>query len=178
MKLHRACRERIESDTRREEAAAKENDTGNYGMGLLGAFLGAVLGAIVWALIYMLGRVSVVGGLIIALFAVKGYDILHGRQGKGKIAIVLIMSLLGVVLGTFGGETIALIKEIAAGTLPGFVYGDAPVLVLALLANEPEYQSVVLNNLGMGVLFAAVGIYFILKKTHRSLKGLVIKELP
>lgn len=112
MKLHRACRERIESDTRREEAAAKENDTGNYGMGLLGAFLGAVLGAIVWALIYMLGRVSVVGGLIIALFAVKGYDILHGRQGKGKIAIVLIMSLLGVVLGTFGGETIALIKEI------------------------------------------------------------------
>ena len=167
-----------ESDTRREEAAAKENDTGNYGMGLLGAFLGAVLGAIVWALIYMLGRVSVVGGLIIALFAVKGYDILHGRQGKGKIAIVLIMSLLGVVLGTFGGETIALIKEIAAGTLPGFVYGDAPVLVLALLANEPEYQSVVLNNLGMGVLFAAVGIYFILKKTHRSLKGLVIKELP
>lgn len=153
VKLHRACRERIESDTRREEAAAKENDTGNYGMGLLGAFLGA-------------------------LFAVKGYDILHGRQGKGKIAIVLIMSLLGVVLGTFGGETIALIKEIAAGTLPGFVYGDAPVLVLALLANEPEYQSVVLNNLGMGVLFAAVGIYFILKKTHRSLKGLVIKELP
>ncbi len=178
VKLHRACRERIESDTRREETAAKENDTGNYGMGLLGAFLGAVLGAIVWALIYMLGRVSVVGGLIIALFAVKGYDILHGRQGKGKIAIVLIMSLLGVVLGTFGGETIALIKEIAAGTLPGFVYGDAPVLVLALLANEPEYQSVVLNNLGMGVLFAAVGIYFILKKTHRSLKGLVIKELP
>lgn len=78
----------------------------------------------------------------------------------------------------FDGETIALIKEIAAGTLPGFVYGDAPVLVLALLANEPEYQSVVLNNLGMGVLFAAVGIYFILKKTHRSLKGLVIKELP
>lgn len=63
VKLHRACRERIESDTRREEAAAKENDTGNYGMGLLGAFLGAVLGAIVWALIYMLGRVSVVGGL-------------------------------------------------------------------------------------------------------------------
>ena len=52
------------------------------------------------------------------------------------------------------------------------------VLVLALLANEPEYQSVVLNNLGMGVLFAAVGIYFILKKTPRSLKGLVIKELP
>lgn len=178
VKLHRACRERIESDTRREEAAAKENDTGNYGMGLLGAFLGAVLGASVWALIYMLGRVSVVGGLIIALFAVKGYDILHGRQGKGKIAIVLIMSLLGVVLGTFGGEMIALIKEIAAGTLPGITYGDAPVLVLALLANEPEYQSVVLNNLGMGVLFAAVGIYFILKKTHRSLKGLVIKELP
>ena len=52
------------------------------------------------------------------------------------------------------------------------------LLVLALLANEPEYQSVVLNNLGMGVLFAAVGIYFILKKTHRSLKGLAIKELP
>ena len=91
------------------------------------------------------------GGLIIALFAVKGYDILHGRQGKGKIAIVLIMSLLGVVLGTFGGETIALIKEIAAGTLPGFVYGDAPVLVLALLANEPEYQSVVQSRHGRSV---------------------------
>lgn len=141
VKLHRACRERIESDTRREEAAAKENDTGNYGMGLLGAFLGSGarrdrLGADI-----LLGRVSVVGGLIIALFAVKGYDILHGRQGKGKIAIVLIMSLLGVVLGTFGGEMIALIKEIAAGTLPGITYGDAPVLVLALLANEPEYQS-------------------------------------
>ena len=49
------------------------------------------------------------------------------------------MSLLGVVLGTFGGETIALIMESAAGTLPGCVYGDAPVLVLALRAIEPEY---------------------------------------
>ena len=176
--MHSACRESIESDVRREEAAEKENDTGTYGAGFLGALLGAVAGAIVWALIYMLGRVSVVGGLIIALFAVKGYDILHGRQGKGKIAIVLIMSLLGVVLGTFGGEMIALIKEIAAGTLPGFVYGDAPVMVLTLFINEPEYQSIVLRNLGVGVLLAAVGIYFILQKTHRNLKGQTIKELP
>lgn len=178
IKLHRACRERMFADAKREEAYAKENDTGTYGAGFLGALLGSVAGAIVWALIFLLGRIAVVGGIVIAWLSAKGYDLMHGKQGKGKIAIVLILSLLGVLLGTFGGYFAELTKEVISGELTGYTVGQVPGLIVTLFLLVPEFQAEFVKNLGIGFLMAALGIYIILKNTHDQLKGTTIKELP
>lgn len=178
MKMHRACRDRMISDEQREQAVERENDTGSYGSGLVGALLGSIVGALVWALIFLLGRISVIGGLIIALLAGKGYDLMHGKKGKGKIAIVLVMSILGVVLGTFGGYFAEIVKEIVSGGFPGYTIAQAPGMIVTLLTLSEEFCSEFVRNLGLGFLFAALGIYMELKNEHRQLKGMSVKELP
>ena len=178
LKLHRACRDRMQADIRREKTAAEENDTGSYGSGAVGALLGSVAGAIVWALIFLLGRIAAIGGIVIAWLSAKGYDLLHGKQGKGKIVIVLILSLLGVLLGTFGGYYAEIVKEIVSGELAGYTVGQVPGLIATLFLLSPEFKAEFIKNLAIGFVIAAVGIFLILKNTHDGLKGSTIKDLP
>ena len=160
------------------KTAAEENDTGSYGSGAVGALLGSVAGAIVWALIFLLGRIAAIGGIVIAWLSAKGYDLLHGKQGKGKIVIVLILSLLGVLLGTFGGYYAEIVKEIVSGELAGYTVGQVPGLIATLFLLSPEFKAEFIKNLAIGFVIAAVGIFLILKNTHDGLKGSTIKDLP
>ena len=121
---------------------------------------------------------SVVPFPIVALLAGKGYDLMHGKRGKGKIAIVLVMSILGVVLGTFGGYFAEIVKEIVSGGFPGYTIAQAPGMIVTLLTLSEEFCSEFVRNLGLGFLFAALGIYMELRNEHRQLKGMSVKELP
>lgn len=46
--FHPQCAERVRQDMETEKQRRREEDTGNYFTGLLGALVGAILGAVVW----------------------------------------------------------------------------------------------------------------------------------
>lgn len=175
--MHDACAQKVVRDINAEYENRREEITGSYGLGLLGALLGAALGAVVWALILLSGYVASIVGLLIGWLADKGYDLLKGKQGKGKIVILIIAVIFGVVAGTFAADAISLAQMIEAGELLGWEVRDIPLIIL-MLFEDPGYVTGILSNIGMGLLFAALGVFSLLRKTNKAVSKAKVIDLP
>ena len=166
--VHNACGEKVQRLIEDENQREKEERTGSYLSGALGAFLGAALGAVVWALVLFAGYVASIVGLLIGFLAQKGYDLLKGKQGKGKVVILILAILFGVLAGTLAVEVVTLVGMINAGELPGIVVGDIPALMLTMFIEAPEYLRATLANIGLGMLFAGLGVFSMLRRTSKE----------
>ncbi len=175
--LHDSCAQRLQTAIEEETQKCKEEDTGSYAQGFLGAIIGAALGAVVWALVLLWGYVASIVGLLIGWLAEKGYTLLHGKKGKGKVLILTIAVIFGVLLGTLIPDAVTLGQMINTGELPGYTYGDIPSLIVFLLSSDPEYMQATLANVAMGLLFAALGVFSILKKASKENATVKFKKL-
>jgi len=72
-----------------------------------------------------------------------------------------------VLLGTVLPDVADLVSGIRAGDYP-MAYGDIPVMILALLVYEPDYRTYLLSNGGLGLLFAALGVFALLRRTSKE----------
>ena len=126
--------------------------------------------------LFTIVAVAALVGLVIGWLAEKGYTLLHGKQGKGKVAILIVAILVGVALGTIGADVFALAEMINAGEIP-LTYGDIPEFLLYMLQTDSEYVTATLTNLGMGVVFAGLGVYGILKKTGKEVADTAFVDL-
>lgn len=174
--LHETCANTIKASLKQEADIRKQEDTGSYFSGLVGAFLGAALGAVLWAVVLMFGYVASIIGFVIGWLAEKGYALLHGKNGKGKIVILIRSVVFGVLFGTVLGETFSLISLIHSGELYEFTYGDIPLLIMFLLM-DAEYISSVLGNIAIGLLFAGLGIFSLLRRANREVSEVKIIDL-
>ena len=140
---------------------------GSYGSGLIGALLGALIGAVVWAAVYSLGFVSGLVGLLVGFLAVKGYDILKGKQAKGKIAILIIAVIVGVVAGTFGGLCLDVMNSLneLGMSMDSFDWA------LEVCLEDSEIQGEIAANLGMGLVFAGLGVFGLIRNEWDKLKN-------
>jgi len=176
-RFHENCAGHIREELGNAAQQRKEEDNGSYLQGAVGAFLGAALGGVVWALVLLAGYVASIVGLLIGWLAEKGYTLLHGKQNKGKIVILILAIIFGVVLGTVGADFIDLAQVIGEGEWEGFVIGDIPGVILANLIENSEYQRGVLINVGTGLLFAALGVFALLRKAGQEVSDATIKKL-
>ena len=156
---------------------AQEEDTGSYARGLLGALLGAIVGALVWALVLNLGYIAAIVGCIIGWLAERGYRLLHGKKGKGKIVILILSVLLGVLLGTFAADAFTLMKMISGGELPGWTYGEIPTMLSILLTEDSEFLRATLSDLGLGLLFAYMGAFALLHRSSKEVATTKVQKL-
>lgn len=175
--MHESCAEKVQRNIGEEEQARRQADTGSYLKGLLGAVLGALLGAIVWAIVLNFGYVASIVGLLIGWLAEKGYNLLHGKQGKGKVAILIVAVILGVLFGTFAADAITLAGMINSGDLVGVAYGDIPALIMIVLAEDSDYAGAVASNILMGLLFAGLGVFSLLRKAGKEVANTKIVDL-
>lgn len=175
--LHDSCAEKAKSDIAGANERRAQEDTGSYVSGAIGAFLGAALGAVVWAVVLLGGYVASLVGLLIGWLSDKGYRLAHGKNGKGKLAILIVMIILGVVMGTLGASAISMAMEISESPELGLTYGDIPTLMLLLFMENTEYSGMILSNIGMGLLFAALGVYWLVIRTGKEVAGEKIVEL-
>lgn len=175
--MHDTCAERVGQALNADAQQRKDQDTGSYVKGFIGAFIGAMLGSVVWALVLYAGYVASLVGLVIGWLAEKGYTLLKGKQGKGKVAILIIVIILGVLVGTLLPDVVILAQMVGAGELPGITYGDIPGLIVMVMAEDAEYLTGILTNAGMGLLFAALGVFALLRKTKQEVTDATIKKL-
>ena len=174
--LHGRCAERMMETAELELQQSQMEDHGSYGSGFVGALLGGVLGAVVWGLVMMLGYLASVVGLLIGFLAERGYRLLHGRNGKGKLVILAIVIVLSVVLGTFLGECGMLFRAMQGESYSPTV-GEVVNYLFLFIQEEPAVTREVLSNLGLGLLFALLGTYYILKRTHQETSVMKMKDL-
>ncbi len=140
----------------------------SYLRGAVGAFLGAILGAVVWAMVLRMGYVAAFVGLLIGWLTERGYDLMKGKQDKGKALILAVAIALGVVMGTLGADAIQLAQDMAAGMFPGFGYWEIPMFLVALVVDNPGFRSALVSNLLQGFLFAGLGAFFMLRQAAQE----------
>jgi len=179
--LHAACAQKLSTSLEAEAEQRKLEDTGSYGSGLIGALIGAVLGAVLWGAVMQMGYVASIIGFVIGFLAEKGYTLLKGKRGKGKLVILIVATIFGVLLGNLGSEAVSWAREIALYAPEAAIvlenveipvsYGDIPMLILYFLANDAEYLTAMLSNCGLGLLFALLGVFGILRKTSAEVKA-------
>lgn len=173
--LHDSCAERVKQSLSVQEQERMDNDSGSYLTGLLGALAGSALGAVVWAVVLCVGYVASLVGLLIGWLAEKGYNLLRGKQGKAKIAILVLVIVLGVIAGTLGGYVLSFVMLIAEDG-SGLTYGDIPMLMQFLLS-EDEYRGEVISTVLQGLLFAALGAAALLIQENKKVSGTKVVDL-
>ncbi len=158
------------------EQQAQER-TGSYLSGLLGAFLGAALGSILWAILLCIGFLAAIVGVVIGWLAQKGYDLLGGKQGKGKVFILILAVIFGVLLGTFLGDALSLLMLVLNGELPGLAIIDIPFAILLVFLSDSSYRIATLGNVVMGLLMAGLGVFSQLRRTRQETADKKLKTL-
>lgn len=169
--MHDACAEKVSREIEDENARQKEEDTGSYISGTVGALLGALVGSVLWALVLSAGYVASIVGFVIGWLAEKGYNLLKGKQGKGKVVILIIAVIVGVIVGNFALDAYDIMMMITSGEVEGVSIAQIPLIILYTLIDNSEYLSYTLGNIGIGLLFAGLGVFSLLRKAGQEVAG-------
>jgi hypothetical protein len=146
-----------------------------YIYGGLGALFGALIGSIVWIIIGALGFYAAIGGLAIAWASVKGYTLVKGPLMSFRLPIIIVSMIISLVFAEYVGLVIALLRDesvIAAG----LDLGQVMAIIPEILAN-PEVIQEMLPNLGLGLVFAGLGAFGILRKMADAEAPIQIQRL-
>jgi len=174
--FYETCAENVRNQVEAENENRKVEAEGNYAMGAVGALLGSVIGAVVWGIVLCMGYVASLVGLLIGWLSEKGYTLLRGKQGKAKLAILIVAIIVGVVVGTLGGYALSFAQYIAEDEAEVLTYSDIPML-MEITLTDPETQGAVLKDVGMGLLFAGLGVFALLRKTGKEVADTKVVDL-
>lgn len=166
--FHRPCAAQVQRQLEQEHETRLQEDNGSYTTGLIGALLGATLGAVVWGIVLNMGYMAALVGLLIGFLAERGYRLLRGRLGKGKVVILILSVIFGVVLGTFLGEALGVYELIRSGQAGALQVSQIPLLIYAVLIEDAEARRSVLTNILMGLFFAGLGTFSVLHQAKRE----------
>lgn len=138
-------------------------------MGILGAALGALIGAVIWALVGMLGYIVSVLGLLTAFLADKGYDLLHGRQGKIKMVVLLICVILAVLLGNAGTAAMQ-IHQIYQEEGYNLYITESTFfrLMVPALLEDSDYIGAIVKDSALGIFLAILGCFGLVSQAGRK----------
>lgn len=126
----------------------------NVVAGIVGALLGTLLGVVCTVVIGQLGYVASVSGLIMAVGALKGYELLGGTLSRKGAVISSALILVMTYLAHRFSVALEVITALDAPMSDLFVYFQAvPALVEAGLLEAPAYW----GNLAMLYLFTLLG---------------------
>lgn len=130
----------------------------NYILATIGAFLGAMIGSIAWIIIGYIGFVSSIGGVAIAYAAITGYDFFKGKQSKLKALILAVSIIFGVFFAEYIGVMMSSFKLDPSWTISLWIQ-QTPYLFL-----EDNLLNDMLPSIGMGLLFAGIGTFKMIKE--------------
>lgn len=170
--VHKACCQKVQNQIYGENMERREADQGSYGYGIVGAVIGALIGSLVWAIVLMAGYVAGIVGLLIGFLANKGYNLMKGKQGKAKIAILVIAIILGVLAGTVGGTCLQVISVMNDLDIDMQYFGELMQLYL-----EDGGVAEIIGNAVIGLLFAGLGVFGLLAQEKKKIVGETVKIL-
>lgn len=166
--MHQECADAV-IEAAKARGQADKAGAGKTFLGVIGALIGALIGAIVWALIGLAGYVASIAGFVAAFLAGKGYDLMGGKPGKMKVFTLVICIILAVILGTLLPEMYWLhemyqeeIQGVPAAQIL-MTEGEFFAEVMPLIWEDPEVTGALAKDVLMGLVFAALGCWSVLR---------------
>lgn len=97
-----------------------EKRRGNFITGTVGAFLGSLIGVICIVLVGQLGYMASVSGLVMAVCAIKGYELLGGGLSKKGAAVSAVLVLVMTYFANQLDWAISVAEVYEAGVIESF----------------------------------------------------------
>ncbi|MBQ2989119.1 MAG: hypothetical protein IJD59_08460 [Clostridia bacterium] len=144
--------------------------------GAVGAFLFSLVGGILWFVLYQIGYVAALSGLVGVICAVKGYTFFAKTKNESKTCLVLSVIIAVLVLAIswylcIGYDIYLAYQEwFAAGEVDFTLNFFESVRVIPLFLAEKEILVGYLANLGLGLLFAGLGVISYLSSREKKMK--------
>lgn len=137
------------------------NENKNYITGILGALVGGLIASIPWILTYVYANMILsILAVIIAMGALKGYQMCNGKVSKALPYIIGLVSLICVTLSTLIIIPALLIaKEGAAICMENF----------NLLYSSKEFVAAIMADYAISVLFTFLGISGVIANIKQQL---------
>lgn len=144
--------------------------------GAVGAFLFSLAGGILWFVLYQIGFLAAISGLVGVVCAVKGYTIFAKTKKESKVCLILSSVIAVVVLAIAWYLCIA--YDIYVVYQEGFETGELlftytffeSVQVVPAFLEIEEVLVAYLKDLGMGLIFAVLGIVSYLASREKKMK--------
>ncbi|MGN0131051.1 MAG: hypothetical protein ACI4AA_01265 [Lachnospiraceae bacterium] len=157
-----SCYTGVTAQIQQNAIQKKKLGSGNVIGGIIGALLGSLLGVAAWVIIYELGYISALGGLIMVVCSMKGYELLGGRLNKLGIALSCIIS----VLMLFFAEQVCLSIEICKA-LSDFTFIEAFQSVPFFLS-QSEIMAAAAQDVFIGLLLMVVAAFATVKQAYKE----------
>ena len=145
--------------------------------GAVGAFLFSLVGGILWFVLYQLGFLASLSGLVGVICAVKGYTFFAKTKKESKICLVLSVIIAIMVLAIAWYLCVAYdiylaYQEWYAAGEVDFTYTFfESVQVVPYFFQDSEILMAYLGDLGMGLLFAIIGVVSYLASREKKMKA-------
>lgn len=141
----------------------------NVVAGIVGAFLGSLIGVACTVVIGQMGYVASISGLVMAVCALKGYEMLGGTLSKKGAAVSSVLILAMTYFAHRLTWAIAIVSELKWGILEA--YRAIPYLLERNMLEETAYW----GDLAMLYLFTLLGA---VPTILGGLRGASMPELP
>lgn len=137
----------------------------NYFPGILGSLVGALLGSVIWILIGLLNFYASIAGFAIAYASFHGYKVMKGKNTKIGVLINIAAILVAILFAEYIGVFIELTRQFPDLSFSRFL-SATPILL-----KDNEFMVSVLPNLGLGLLFAALGCFRLIRGSLASARA-------
>lgn len=148
-----SCYTEVTSALSQNAAKKKAEGHGNVLGGVIGALIGSLLGVAVWVLIYQLGYISVIGGLAMIFFTLKGYELLCGKLTKPGIVISCLISVFMLVAAEYLCIAIEIKKVYEELSL------SEALSAVPIFFQYSEIVAAFAKDVVIGLIFMAVGAF-------------------
>lgn len=133
----------------------------NYFKGILGALLGGLIASIPWILVYVYANmIYSILAVIIAMGALKGYQLFKGKVDRKLPIIIVVVSLLSITISTLVIIPCLLISKNS---------GTINIANLQLLYSNSEFIKALIGDYVISVLFTILGISGIVSSIRRQI---------
>jgi uncharacterized transporter YbjL len=145
--------------------------------GAVGAFLFSLVGGILWFVLWQLGFLASLSGLVGVICAVKGYTFFAKTKKESKICLVLCVIIAMAVLAIAWYACVAYDIYLAyqewyaAGEVDFTLTYFESVSAVPYFFEDSEILTAYLGDLGMGLIFAIVGVVSYLASREKKMKA-------
>lgn len=145
--------------------------------GAVGAFLFSLVGGILWFVLWQLGFLASLSGLVGVICAVKGYTFFAKTKKESKICLVLSVIIAMAVLAIAWYACVA--YDIYLAYQEWYAAGEVDftptyfesVSAVPYVFEDSEILTAYLGDLGMGLIFAIVGVVSYLASREKKMKA-------
>ncbi|HBL83742.1 MAG: hypothetical protein A2Y17_08620 [Clostridiales bacterium GWF2_38_85] len=162
---HQSC---MQKDTQENDHELPVEDNKTYVKGVIGSFLGMIIGVIPMIILAQMGWYAGLAGLLLGIIIKKGYEILGGKFGKGKLVTIITFAFIGVFFATFCNFAIAtygyFMEENYSPSFIELITGTIKIMF------HPDNQAILIENLGLGFLFTGLGCFSVFKQVNNEIQ--------